>query len=79
MGNFTEVVCMKGFDEAEAVAYLEHSNISFKLQDIQTFTGYYAKEKRQTKFKAKSVPNSLAVSKTQYLFYPNYAQGFSNA
>ena len=36
----TEVVCMKGFNEAEAAAYLKHSNISFKLQDIQFFTGY---------------------------------------
>ena len=36
----TEVVYLKGFNEAEAAAYLEHSNINFKLQDIQFFTGF---------------------------------------
>ena len=36
----TKVVSMKGFTEKEAAAYLEHSHINFKLQDIQFFTGY---------------------------------------
>ena len=35
----TKVVSMKGFNEAETVAYLKHSNSSFKLQDILCYTG----------------------------------------